>query len=72
MKKLLALLLALAMMLTMLVACGGNQNDPQETQGTNKPSTKPKDEEEDAFDITEILPADLSVFWTSPRFSFFP
>ena len=60
MKKLLALLLALAMMLTVLVACGDkNTGDPQETQG-NKPSTKPKDDPENSFDITEILPESLN------------
>ena len=62
MKKLLALLLVLAMMATMLVACGGKDNgDPQDTQGGNKPTTKPKDEDdEDSFDITEILPESLN------------
>ena len=57
MKKFLAILLVLAMMLTVLVACGGNANsgDPQDTQGNKKPTTKPDDDEEE-YDITEILP----------------
>ena len=55
MKKLLAILLVLAMMLTVLVACGDKNNgDPQETQG-NKPSTKPKDDPENSFDINSIF-----------------
>ena len=62
MKKLLALLLVFAMMVTMLVACGGKNNgDPQDTQGSNKPSTKPKGEDdEDAYDITELLPEGMN------------
>ena len=59
MKKLIALLLVLAMMLTMLVACGGkNPDDSQETQG-KKPTNKPT-QDEDAYDITEILPETLN------------
>ena len=63
MKKLLALLLVIAMMLTVLVACKDNNetpDGPKETQGTNKPTNKPStggdDDDEDEFDITEILP----------------
>ena len=59
MKKLLALLLVLSMMLAMLVACGGkNPDGSQETQG-NKPSNKPN-KGEDEYDITEILPESLN------------
>ena len=59
MKKFLALLLVIAMMLTMLVACGGKDNvDPQDTQGNKKPTPKPDDDEPE-FDITEILPDGL-------------
>ena len=60
MKKFLALLLVIAMMLTMLVACGGKDNvDPQDTQGNKKPTPKPDDDEPE-FDITEILPEGLN------------
>ena len=59
MKKLLALLLVFAMMVTMLVACGGKNNgDPQDTQGSNKPSTKPKGEDDE--EETPIILADIS------------
>ena len=57
MKKLVALLLVLAMMLTVLVACKGNK-DPQD-EPTKKPSKKPT-QGEDEFDITEILPESLT------------
>ena len=63
MKKLLALLLVIAMMLTVLVACKDNTetpDGPKETQGTNKPTNKPSngddDDDEEEIDITEILP----------------
>ena len=61
MKKLLALLLVVVMMMTMLVACNDNSNgDPQET-GNKKPSTTPEQpENEDSFDITELLPEGLN------------
>ena len=59
MKKFLALLLVVAMMLTMLVACNDkNPDGSQETQG-NKPSNKPSNGEE-AFDITTLLPESLN------------
>ena len=60
MKKLLAVLLVLAMMLTMLVACDDKNNDPQETQAPNKPTNKPGTEVGDSFDITEILPEGMT------------
>ena len=65
-KKLLSLLLITAMLLTLLVSCKDNNGDepptgaPGETQGTNKPTNKPSDgdddDEEEIYDITEILP----------------
>ena len=56
MKKFLALLLVLVMVLTMLVACNDttNPDGPQQTQGTNNPNKNPSNG--DVFDITEILP----------------
>ena len=58
MKRLIALLLALVMMLTMLAACGKNANGSQETQGNN--TTNKPNQDEDAYDITEILPESLN------------
>lgn len=57
----LAVLLVLTMVLTLLVSCGGGNTEdpagePQQPSG-NKPS---KPEEEDAYDITEILPEGLN------------
>ena len=61
MKKLLAILLVLALMLPMLVACDNNKapDGSQETQANKKPTPKP-DDDEDAFDITELLPEYLN------------
>ena len=65
MKKLLALLLVIAMMLTVLVACKDNNTEtptgPSETQGSSTPDKKPDqgkddEEEEEAFEITDLLP----------------
>jgi len=69
MKKLFALLLVIAMLLTALVGCndGDKQNETptgsKETQGAGKPATKPDEggeDEEEEYDITELLPEFLN------------
>ena len=58
-KKLLSIFLMVAMLLTLLASCGGNgdNGDPTETQGSS--NSKPKPDDETAYDITEILPESL-------------
>ena len=61
-KKLLSLLLVVAMLLTLLVSCKDNgngepQTEPQQNSGSNKPSDP---EGEEAYDITELLPESLN------------
>ena len=60
-KKILSMLLVVIMLMTLLVSCNGENNDeeptqPQQNQGSNTPSNTPDD---DAYDITEILPDGL-------------
>ena len=61
MKKVIALLLVLMMVMALLASCDSKNNGiPQDTQSEAPSVSKPKEEEEEAFDINSFLPEYLN------------